>query len=315
MSDKEPAYDIVGDIHGCHLSLLALLERLGYRNDEVGYRHSERTLIFLGDFIDRGPGQQEVLNIVRSMMNAGTALAVMGNHEYNAIAYATPDPDSGDYLRPHTDKNTGQHGAFLDAYANDPAGYAEAIDWFKSLPLWLDLEVLRIVHACWDRDMIRRIQLAQDGSNYLQEDMLYAASQRGSWQFEAIETILKGKEIPLPEGSGFKDKDGNARHHIRVRWWDESAKTYRKAFMGPESALTHIPDDLIEGDHLVEYGHEEPPCFLGHYWFDADPEPLADNIACLDYSVAKPGGRLVAYRWDGERLLRRDKYVWVERQE
>jgi hypothetical protein len=31
-----------------------------------------------------------------------------------------------------------------------------------------------------------------------------------------------------------------------------------------------------------------------------DPVPLAPNIACLDYSVAQLGGKLVAYRWDGE---------------
>jgi hypothetical protein len=42
---------------------------------------------------------------------------------------------------------------------------------------------------------------------------------------------------------------------------------------------------------------------------------LADNIACLDYSVAKPGGKLVAYRWDGEKVLNKNKYVFVDRVE
>ena len=85
------------------------------------------------------------------------------------------------------------------------------------------------------------------------------------------------------------------------------------AFMGPESARTHIPDDQIEGDHMVEYSHEAPPVILGHYWMEGEPVPLAPNIACLDYSVAKPGGKPVAYRWDGERTLDSGKYVWVER--
>ena len=85
--------------------------------------------------------------------------------------------------------------------------------------------------------------------------------------------------------------------------------------MGPESARTHIPDDEIESDHLVEYSHEAPPVFLGHYWMEGVPVPLAPNIACLDYSVAKPGGKLVAYRWDGEQTLSRDKFIWVDREE
>ena len=83
--------------------------------------------------------------------------------------------------------------------------------------------------------------------------------------------------------------------------------------MGPESALTHIPDDPILGDHLVEYGHEEKPVFLGHYWMEGKPTPLADNIACLDYSVAKLGGKLVAYRWDGEQQIDPAKYVICKR--
>ena len=43
--------------------------------------------MFIGDFVDRGPGIGEVIEIVRAMVDAGDALAVMGNHEYNAIAF------------------------------------------------------------------------------------------------------------------------------------------------------------------------------------------------------------------------------------
>ena len=46
---------------------------------------------------------------------------------------------------------------------------------------------------------------------------------------------------------------------------------------------------------------------------EGEPAPLAPNIACLDYSVAKPGGRLVAYRWDGDKTLEPGKYMWVKR--
>ena len=308
-------YDIIGDIHGCNLTLGNLLTELGYKQDAAGiYSHAERKVIFLGDFIDRGPGQREVIAIVKQMIVSGSALSVMGNHEYNAIAYATLGED-GEYLRPHSKKNQKQHEAFLDAYADDEAAYRSAIDWFKTLPLWLELDGINVIHACWDKREMEAVLTFQDDSAYLGDELLHTSSQKGSWQYAAIETLLKGKEITLPEGSGFSDKDGNVRHEIRVCWWDQSASTYQEAFMGPEHARTHISDDEIAGDHLIGYTHDEPPVFLGHYWLEGEPVPLAPNIACTDYSVAKPGGKLVAYSWDGEKKLDKNKFVSVDRLE
>jgi hypothetical protein len=308
-------YDIIGDIHGCNATLQALLEKLGYARRDAVYRHPSRRVVFLGDFIDRGPQQRAVLDTVRPMVAAGAALAVMGNHEFNAIAWATPDKSAGGFLRAHSDKNLEQHRAFLQAYADSSADYAAAINWFRALPLWLDLDGLRIIHACWDRQAIHRITEAQQGSNLLGGALLESSCHPGSWQFAAIETLLKGREIPLQSGVSFRDKDGTMRQHMRVRWWDRDATTYRAAFLGPESARTHIPDDGIVGDHLVEYAHDAPPVFLGHYWMEGQPAPLAENIACLDYSVAKPGGKLVAYRWNGERRLLPQAFVSVGRLE
>ena len=47
--------------------------------------------------------------------------------------------------------------------------------------------------------------------------------------------------------------------------------------------------------------NEDEICF-----YDA----LADNVACLDFSVAK-GGFLCAYRWNGEQKLSNENFVWV----
>ncbi|MGY8796944.1 MAG: metallophosphoesterase [Woeseiales bacterium] len=45
-------YDIIGDIHGHAGELRALLEKLGYRRSGHGFRHDERQVVFVGDFID-----------------------------------------------------------------------------------------------------------------------------------------------------------------------------------------------------------------------------------------------------------------------
>src|SRR5258706_3891401 len=108
-------YDLIGDIHGYADELVQLLEALGYQNEQRTYRHPERKVIFLGDFIDRGPKIRQVLEIVRPMIEEGKALAVMGNHELNALAYHTDDPDQPrEYLRRHIDKNVNQHHRTLE---------------------------------------------------------------------------------------------------------------------------------------------------------------------------------------------------------
>jgi hypothetical protein len=308
-------YDLIGDIHGYSETLIELLEALDYTPVDGVYRHPGRKIIFLGDFIDRGPKQRGVIDIVRPMIDEGAALSVMGNHEFNAIAYFAPDPDKpGEYLRPHNTKNEGQHEAFLDEYLGC-RDYPELIEWFRSLPLWLDLPGLRVVHACWDERLMHVLGKRFSGArHYLHDDLLIAALRRDSMEFHAIETLLKGKEIKLPHGQRFLDKDGNPRHAIRMRWWDAEARTYRGAFLGPEAARTHIPEDPIDVEHLINYASDEPPVFIGHYWLDTEPKLLAPNVACLDYSVAAPGGgKLVAYRWDGEQTLSEDKFVFVTR--
>ena len=86
-------YDIVGDIHGHADKLERLLRRLGYEERDGIYRHASRQLIFVGDFIDRGAEIRRTLQLVRAMVDAGTARAVMGNHEFNALLYHTKGPE------------------------------------------------------------------------------------------------------------------------------------------------------------------------------------------------------------------------------
>ncbi len=304
---KKQSYDLMGDIHGQAPELERLLENLSYKKVAGVWKHNERKMVFLGDFVDRGDYQKEVINIVRPMIENGYALSVMGNHEYNAIAYYTKDKD-GNYLRSHNDKHFKQHKEFLAAYENDSDSWNDVINWFKTLPLWLDLDGLRVVHACWDFDLISKL-----GSSKLTDDLLHQSAITGTWQNDAIETILKGKEIPLPEGYGFNDKDGNPRTHIRIKYWLKDAVTYRDYFMGPINVLNDIPDIPVVGDYLLEYDSQDKPVFLGHYWMEGEIKPLTNNIACLDYSVAKEGGKLVAYRWDGEQKIDKNKFVFVNR--
>ena len=80
--DDHGPFDIIGDVHGCHTELIALLDELGYDTNASPISHPEgRRVIFLGDLVDRGPGVAEVLDVAMSMVEGETALCILGNHE------------------------------------------------------------------------------------------------------------------------------------------------------------------------------------------------------------------------------------------
>ncbi len=91
LKQEHGPFDIIGDIHGCFDEVGDLLALLGYSvekrtngNGSAGYFVSHpdgRRVIFLGDLVDRGPKIPEVLRLVMSMVEAGTALCVPGNHD------------------------------------------------------------------------------------------------------------------------------------------------------------------------------------------------------------------------------------------
>lgn len=86
--DRLGPFDVIGDVHGCAAELLQLLGELGYvvERDEdhraVNAHHPDRTAVFVGDLVDRGPDTPGVLRLVMGMVEHGNAIAVLGNHEH-----------------------------------------------------------------------------------------------------------------------------------------------------------------------------------------------------------------------------------------
>lgn len=301
-------YDIIGDIHGQAGKLVALLARMGYREEDGAWRHPDRTAIFVGDFIDRGPWQLKTVRVVQAMVTAGSAQAIMGNHEFNAIAWYLPDPEHpGEYLRQHTAKNRHQHAAFLREVEHDPALHRELIDWFLTLPLWLDLPELRVVHACWHPGYMAELAPYLLLGNRLDAALVEAGSRSGSMPFRAIEGLTKGLEAPLPEGHAFRDKDGHERRNVRIQWWNTDAATFRQAAWGTKDFCAELPETPIPEWTCIGYP-DDKPLFFGHYWHSGELRPFTPRIACVDYSAGK-GGPLVAYRWDGEKVLDPSKFI------
>jgi len=309
MISNPDACDVIGDIHGHANELKDLLSTLGYRRHGRGYRHPDRKALFVGDFVDRGPAIVEVIEIVRAMVDAGDALAVMGNHEYNAIAFHTRRPDEKDtWFRSHSDKNLKQHHETLQQLSTEQL--AEAIEWFKTLPVAMEVGGVRVVHASWQASDIGRINEALVNSGRFTPEFLAQTEDIGSVLNSAIENVLKGPELRLPQGNVIVDKARHNRNSVRIKWYENGiGRTYRQHHLGSDQ----VPDVMIDAFDLTTiatYPRDALPVFVGHYWLTGTPTPLAANVACTDYSVAK-GGKLVAYRWDGESVLSADKFLWV----
>lgn len=294
-------YDVLGDVHGHVDKLTALLTAMGYRDTNGTWAHPEgRTAVFVGDLIDRGPGQVECYRIARSMVEAGSALVAAGNHEFNAVAFHAG-------LRPDTAKNRAQHGAFLEQVRERSGQHDEIVDWFRTLPLWIDLGDLRVVHACWDTGSMA--VLGDDPT--LSEELVEAASAKGTPEHAAIEILLKGPEIALE--TPYLDKSGHTRHHARFRWWRADADRLDRAALIPSNTETvgHEPYPPLPPtpiDPPVDPYTDTTPVIFGHYWRTGTPTVMSPATACVDYSAGRDGP-LVAYRWSGEPDLVDENFV------
>ena len=246
------------------------------------------------------------------MVEGGSALAVLGNHELNALAFHTPSPvRPGAFLRLRTVKNLRQHQQTLDQIP--AADFAKYLDWFRTLPMWLELPGLRVVHACWNGAAIQEIEQALIRYSGLSDAFLTEAYTDQTPLFRALEIVLRGPEAELPSGISYFDKDGHERHKMRIRWFLPPVEhTYRTYGLQADEIACDLPiaAELITATQ--SYPADAKPVFIGHYWLQAEhPALLTSNVACLDYSVAK-GGFLTAYRWDGETELSDSKFVFCK---
>lgn len=310
-------FDIIGDIHGYAEKLKGLLSKLGYTEQQGAWRHPERTAVFVGDLIDRGPLQRESIQIPRAMVEAGTAQIVLGNHEFNALAYRTWDDARTEFCRSRSgtsgEKHRQQHEAFIEQIGLDTPASREVLDWVATIPLWLDLGGLRVVHACWNQRSIDHLTGLVGPGNTVTDQIIIDGTTKDTETYDAIETLLKGPEIGL-EGRIYLDKGGHERRQARLRWWDADATTLRGAALIPNGTMgvygkpfPTLPDAPLENPGAYRYT-DQTPVIVGHYWETGTPKVLRHNAACVDYSAGK-GGPLVAYRWSGESELTDENFV------
>ena len=315
--DLDPArgYDLIGDVHGCVDALERLLATLGYRLQDGIWRHSRRMAVFLGDLVDRGPRIRDALHRVRDMVDAGQALCIMGNHEFNALGWSTPaPPGSGrQFVREHSARHARLNKETLEQFADYPQEWRGFLDWFYELPLFIDAGHFRVVHACWDAGLIESLR-TQFPDGRIDRHFLQASAVPGSFANTVLDRLLRGTDMRLPHGMTLTSDDGFTRAHFRTKFWEEDPQTYGDIVFQPDALpelAAQTPLSELQKSQLLNYGADEPLLFVGHYWRSGKPAPIRPNLACLDYSAVL-NGKLVAYRLDQETRLDPKKFVWVD---
>jgi serine/threonine protein phosphatase 1 len=134
----------VGDIHGCARKLKTLLDRLPV--DPV-----RDTLVFLGDYINRGPESQEVIRLLLDVKDrVQNVVFLLGHHEHGILEYArTGDPELLRILRPMGIEAT------LESYGNSPIRTMRDLSFlpddhrafFEHLLPWFKLDSYLFTHA------------------------------------------------------------------------------------------------------------------------------------------------------------------------
>lgn len=258
--------DIIPDIHGQAEKLRRALQNLGWRRNGTTWLHPkpDRQIVFLCDFIDRGPENGAVIRIVRELMDTGRAQAVMGNHELNALHFHTADPDTGAPLRLHDIGSCDQHESFFKDFPLGASHTKDALDWMKWLPLFIETEGFRAVHAAWIQPAIddRKRHTAK---GILSEDQLIRAGRKGDALYDLAVSVAKGPEARLPDPHSFADKGKKVRRHVRVKWWNGDAQNWRQVTMSvpdiSQLPASPLPDDLL----MTIYPSGDKPVFFGHY--------------------------------------------------
>jgi len=250
--------DVVGDVHGELDALLDLLRHLGY--DRLGSHPEGRRLIFVGDLTDRGPDNPGVVAFVQSLVESGKAQCVLGNHDLNLLLGRKKFDNSWFF-----GKEFRKYGYLVpQVLAND--GIRDSIKKFLgTLPLALEREDVRVVHACWHPTMIELAKTAESAVTL----------------FEAHRQLIEADHKSRPSLGKFDRKlDHQNRNPVKVltsgvkRWFEKPAKLGRK-----------MPK--LKRVRWWEAYSDPQMCIFGHYCMSIGTRYRNGQAHCINFTVGK----------------------------
>ena len=285
---------IIGDVHGEFGSLLQLVKKLP----------NDANLIFVGDLVDRGPDSPGVVFFVKKLIDNGNAQMVLGNHELNVLQHKAKH-GSGWYFDEQVDKDKD----YQPFNRTDDEERSKIYEFLSGLPIALENDELRIVHAAWVSEKIneiRNIPLGDVGKIYIKLEKEINNSIKTSGllenyyleQDEWIEEI----EDPFAEKLPFLDYtcNYNLAHQMNNPLRVLSSGVEKRA---EEQFFASGKWRFVQRDNWWNNYEEDIPVIVGHFWRKLNPEIKSTgenvfegieanawhgkkkNVFCVDYSV------------------------------
>ena len=118
---------VIPDIHGCYDLMIKALDLVSAHTARRAHK-----VVFLGDYIDRGPKSAQVIAHIRDGIDNGENwIALKGNHEdFMALAIVDEDDNYGEsWVRNGGAQCIDSYGGITDQLVSDA-------EWAKGLPLY-----------------------------------------------------------------------------------------------------------------------------------------------------------------------------------
>lgn len=271
---SEHGIDVIGDLHGHSRLFLRMLELLGYQADGDSFTHPlGRRILLVGDLINRGPDSIGVLETARRLHENGTALIILGNHEFRLIQRSVAQ-------KPLDDERFNRY-----------------LPWIRTLPLFLETATLRSVHAAWHYSSIQVLKESQANDDSFVQRTLDKETAEG----KAVQTILSGIKVRLPLNPILRDRFDVPREKGRVKWWKNlEGKSFAECLYSPMNP--NVWDQAPSHQEIAQvepYLEKDKLVCIGHYSLPPEIEKVMDPIVCVDGCVTKDKV-LWAYRHNGE---------------
>lgn len=301
------ALDIVGDIHGEYEALCNLIRHLNY--DQNGMHPENRMLVFVGDFCDRGPDSPAVLSLIERLVRAGRAVAVLGNHEINLLI-GDPKDGSGWFFDDRAERDQDRYTPFN---RSNEADREKIIAFLSLLPIALERQDLRIIHAAWVYEHIEEARALSVGSirNYYE-----GKDGEVRRQVDDLAPLMLAEREKCPQGlDDPKVEPPFLNAHADYETFKQMGNPLKVLTSGIErkGTIPFYSSGKWRFVERVQWWKEYDDCtpvVVGHYWrrFNpndrksvgkGDPDLFVDvapdtwhgkrsNVFCVDFSV---GGR------------------------
>ncbi len=330
--------DIIGDVHGELDALRNLIKVLGY--DEKGFHKENRKLVFVGDLVDRGPNSPGVVLFVKSLIDNGNAQMILGNHEINVLQHKAKS-GAGWYFHHQIEKDQ----VYQPFKTSGEEEKQEIYQFLSGLPIALENENLRIVHAAWigeKIEQVKKISLGNIAESYMKLEEAINENVRDSgllynyyleqdeWMDDLEDPYA---EVPFLQYTCEYNLIHQMNNPLRVLTSGVEKKAEVPFFASGKWRF-------VQRDNWWDHYQDNKPVIVGHFWRKISNNTVVKNenvfkgiddyawhgvkknVFCIDYSVGARFlerkkelpfmslGKLAALRWPEGQVVFEDGNIF-----